>query len=778
VAFEVDQLIPRESPTSLFAVDPVTAGIVNFTALHEPLPPVVQITQPPSNAPHVGQAFQPDIVKKLFALLAQAHHRLGQPNQALAMCRAGRARNPEDPELLYLEGVFHRERKGWSAAERSLRALIRTEEKIHHRDTESTKEKREEMNRRERGENAEKAIQKENSLESSPLPSVSSAFSAVKNSYKINRGERGEGAEQTIQEREHSAEASPLPSVSSAFSAVKNSSFGSADVGLNGYLARHQLALLYYQQGRLAEAEAEWKLALADRPGYLDALKGLGEMYLKQGRWPELDAVVERLIEEKTNSHGLHGSHGYEGQILQARGMLARKEFEAARSILEPMVEAQPGSVYPRIILSHVYLQDRKDFESAERVLREVVQLDATQAESWRNLAVLLREQGRLDEAAEACRTGWRLNPNYPTLPLLLGITLADQGNFAGAEMCFLRLLELPYEGPVPPEHIEARHQLALIYQKTGHPAEAEAQWRTILAERPDYAPAVQAVKQSPTSNGILHHGSQEVPANGTPSSAAKELASIIILCCNQLEYTRQCLESVLSYTRHPHELILVDNGSTDGTREYLDGFRSRVAPIRVEIIRNETNVGYPAGCNQALARCKGRYLVFLNNDTIVTEGWLDGLIAWTLHGKVGLVGPLTNRASGPQQIPTDYQDLRNLPAWAARLRQQNAGQAARVDRLTGFCLLVCREVFDQVGTFDEQFGLGFFDDDDLCVRAREAGFGLVVAQHVFVHHFGNRTFHGLGIDCRQLLMSNFERFKSKWGSERAAGYRLVGENH
>ena len=164
--------------------------------------------------------------------------------------------------------------------------------------------------------------------------------------------------------------------------------------------------------------------------------------------------------------------------------MLARKEFEAARSILEPMAAAQPGSVYPRIILSHVYLQERKDFESAERVLREIVQLDASQAESWRNLAVLLRELGRLDEAAEACGTGWRYNPSYPTLPLLLGITLADQGNLAGAEMCFLRLLELAYEGPMPPEHIEARHQLALIYQKTGHPAEAESQWRAIDQER------------------------------------------------------------------------------------------------------------------------------------------------------------------------------------------------------------------------------------------------------------------------------------------------------
>jgi tetratricopeptide (TPR) repeat protein len=125
-------------------------------------------------------------------------------------------------------------------------------------------------------------------------------------------------------------------------------------------------------------------------------------------------------------------------------------------------------------------------------------------------LAVLLRQQGRLEEAVKVCRTGWRHCLDYSTLPLLLGITLSDQGNFAGAEMCFLRLLELPYEGPAPDEHVEARHQLALVYQKTGHPAEAESQWRTILAEQPDYSPAVQAVQQSLSANGVLHHGPEE----------------------------------------------------------------------------------------------------------------------------------------------------------------------------------------------------------------------------------------------------------------------------
>src|SRR5262249_10445401 len=76
-------------------------------------------------------------------------------------------------------------------------------------------------------------------------------------------------------------------------------------------------------------------------------------------------------------------------------------------------------------------------------------------------------------------------------------------------------------------------------------------------------------------------------------------LASILVLCCNQLEYTRLCLESVLRHTRPPYELVLVDNGSTDGTPNYFRAIAARPGPARVAVIRNETNRGFPAGCNQ-----------------------------------------------------------------------------------------------------------------------------------------------------------------------------------
>jgi GT2 family glycosyltransferase/Flp pilus assembly protein TadD len=254
------------------------------------------------------------------------------------------------------------------------------------------------------------------------------------------------------------------------------------------------------------------------------------------------------------------------------------------------------------------------------------------------------------------------------------------------------------------------------------------------------------------------------------------EMASIIILCCNEVEYTRLCLESVLRHTRSPYELILVDNASTDSTAEYLEELRSRSGPARVEVIHNEKNLGFPGGCNQGIAKAGGHYLVFLNNDTIVSEGWLEGLVGWGLHDwpHVGLVGAVTNSSRSPQQIPVDYAGLDGFDAFAARRRRDYARQAQRAERLTGFCLLVRREVLDRVGGFDENYGSGFFDDDDLCVRALKAGFQLLVALNVYIHHFGSRTFTALGINCEEQLKHNFELFKAKWGPEQSAGYRLL----
>jgi glycosyltransferase involved in cell wall biosynthesis len=284
---------------------------------------------------------------------------------------------------------------------------------------------------------------------------------------------------------------------------------------------------------------------------------------------------------------------------------------------------------------------------------------------------------------------------------------------------------------------------------------------------------------------------------------AAGELASIIVVCCNQLEFTRRCVDSVLRHTRPPYELIVVDNGSTDETPQYLEEIRRAAAvrevgpacragpgqarsrpaggtyfadaPERVEIIRNETNPGHPPAVNQALAQVRGRYVVFLDNDTVMTPGWLDGLIHVSLQDwpRNGMVGPVTNGAPDVQAVRPGYADLADLDAFAGARRKEFAGRVLSHSRLTSFCLLVRRDVLDRIGNWDERFCPGFFVDDDLSVRAREAGFRLMVALDVYVHHFGHRTFQSLGADSRRQLLENFERFKAKWGDEYASGYHM-----
>ena len=118
----------------------------------------------------------------------------------------------------------------------------------------------------------------------------------------------------------------------------------------------------------------------------------------------------------------------------------------------------------------------------------------------------------------------------------------------------------------------------------------------------------------------------------GRPAGSADGggLASVIVPCWNQCAFTRQCLQALFRFTRPGSwELIVVDNGSTDGTADYLAGVRDATS-VPVTVITNPCNIGFPAAVNQGLQVAGGEYLVLLNNDAVVTEGWLEQLIALT----------------------------------------------------------------------------------------------------------------------------------------------------
>jgi GT2 family glycosyltransferase len=237
--------------------------------------------------------------------------------------------------------------------------------------------------------------------------------------------------------------------------------------------------------------------------------------------------------------------------------------------------------------------------------------------------------------------------------------------------------------------------------------------------------------------------------------------------CCGQLEYTKLCVPSILKHTRSSYELIFLDIGSLDGTVEYLAGLKAGL-DVRVEIIRTPTDKGIKAAVTEAMARTRGEYLLLLNNDTVVTENWLNQLVSLaSLAPAIGLVGPMSNYAAEPQQVETvPYRmgpkrtpqsgphsvmvageplvDTNAVNAFAKNWCEEHRGKWVDAERLGGFCLLIKREVLAKIGPLEQWSDLSLFDTDILSAKARQAGYTLACCRDLFVHHFGTRTFaHG-----------------------------------
>jgi GT2 family glycosyltransferase len=233
---------------------------------------------------------------------------------------------------------------------------------------------------------------------------------------------------------------------------------------------------------------------------------------------------------------------------------------------------------------------------------------------------------------------------------------------------------------------------------------------------------------------------------------------SIVIVTHNQLVYTRLCVESIRHYTDEPYELIFVDNASTDGTPSYLAGIAG------AKVIRNFDNRGFPAAVNQGLRAAGGRHVLLLNNDTVVTTGWLRRLLrALESDSHIGLAGPCSNCVSGEQQVEVSYDDLAQLDGFAWEWGKTQNRLWVETDRLVGFCFLIRHELLDRIGFLDERFGIGCFEDDDYCRRAIHAGFRTVMVRDAFVHHFGGRTFVASGVDFAEVMRTNQKRFHEKW---------------
>jgi GT2 family glycosyltransferase/glycosyltransferase involved in cell wall biosynthesis len=244
----------------------------------------------------------------------------------------------------------------------------------------------------------------------------------------------------------------------------------------------------------------------------------------------------------------------------------------------------------------------------------------------------------------------------------------------------------------------------------------------------------------------------------------AQPKASLVILTYNNLELTRQCVDSILDKTIYPHyEIILVDNNSQDGTRKYLKNLAAENENIHV--VLNEVNQGFARGNNQGASVATGEYLVILNNDVVVTRGWLTGLIRHLDDPQAGMVGPVTNSSGNETKIAVDYESLDEMESFAEKYTRDHQGKSFEIRMLALMCVAMRHSVYDEVGPLDERFGIGMFEDDDYALRIKQKEYKIICAEDVFIHHWGSASFSRLGTtQYMELFKENLEKLEEKWG--------------
>ena len=228
---------------------------------------------------------------------------------------------------------------------------------------------------------------------------------------------------------------------------------------------------------------------------------------------------------------------------------------------------------------------------------------------------------------------------------------------------------------------------------------------------------------------------------------------SICIVTLNAVSYLRDCLNSLRDNTRQAsYEAIVVDNGSTDDTLAMLEHEFPGVT-----IISNKENLGYTHPMNQALKPAKGRYLVQLNADTLVHSSAFDTLLGFMqAHPDVGICTPKMLNSDGSLQVqcrrsaarPWDvityfsglwklFPRSRLFGRYLLTYREED--EVHEVDAVSGSCMVIRREVIEEIGYLDEAY-FAFQEDTDFCVRAHKAGWKVYYFPLAQITHFGGKS--------------------------------------
>ncbi|WAL58599.1 tetratricopeptide repeat protein [Thermocoleostomius sinensis] len=558
------------------------------------------------------------------------------------------------------------------------------------------------------------------------------------------------------------------------------------------YLVGLGQALAELQQGRLAIAVYRQVVALDPQPSYYLTLA----LWLEQqGRWQEAIACYQTLSNLQPDDWQIHHKLG---DLWNQQQDWQQATFAFQRAI----------ALNPNCSWSHHNLGDAlfrlQQWQSAAAAYRQAIVLNPDFHGSHYNLAEALTSLQDWDEAITAYRRAAQLQPTIAELPQKLGNALWQRAK-ADTAMAFEYFQQAIQQQPedlsnyhkvieIQPNCADLYVQLADALVRNGRLEGAIVFYQMAQQLTPNDAEIIQKLDSALSQSTIDLHGFEDkaiqsqaefvdfyanspartltieqlVVGEETPSNQGsgrlgnpEQLYSVDVVICvhNALEDVKRCLASVLRHNTVNHQVIIVDDGSSLETEQFLATWVKQHP--RSQLFRNPTALGYTKAANIGLSASQGDYVVLLNSDTIVTPGWINKLLDCANSDEaIGIVGPLSNCASW-QSVP-ELQDSNgawknntlplgySLDEWSQLIEVLSDRSFPQVSFINGFCYLIKRKVIAAIGLLDDlHFPEGYGEENDFSLRAQAAGFKLAIADQAYVYHAKSKSF---GVERRRIL--------------------------